>query len=222
MNSSGIIFDLDGTLLDTLEDIAYSLNRVLERHHLPPHSIESYRQFIGKGVANLLHQATGLNPADPLLITIGQEFRDDYGNHWMDHTHIYSGIPELLDHVTETGFRLAVLTNKYQEYADLNRTLYLSQWPINPFLGASNNRPLKPDPAGIHEIAKTWNIDLNRILYVGDTDTDMQTARAAGVFAIGAGWGFRNRQELEAAGADLIMETPKELRTWIDANYSTV
>jgi len=218
MKDVGIIFDLDGTLLDTVEDIANSMNRVLDDHNLPTHPVDSYRKFIGKGVVNLLVMATGLPADNPDCLTIGKEFREDYSKHWMDRTQLYPEIPFLLDHLSEVGAHMAVLTNKYQEYANLNREVFLNRWPIDPFLGATPDLPLKPDPAGIYKIADHWNYDLKQIYYIGDTDTDMQTALAAGVFAIGAGWGFRGLTELELAGADLAMESPAELWTWFRDN----
>lgn len=211
----GIIFDLDGTLLDTLEDIGLSLNRILERHGRPTHALERYRYFIGKGVASLLRRATGLKDDDPLLARIGREFREDYNRHWKDHTTLYSGIPELLDTLSGSEIRMAVLTNKYQEYADLNRTLFLAQWTFAPFLGAVEDRPLKPAPDGVFEILRAWDLPADRVFYVGDTDTDMQTAQAAGVFAIGAGWGFREQEELSTSGADLVVKTPAELEAYL-------
>ncbi|NOZ74086.1 MAG: HAD hydrolase-like protein [FCB group bacterium] len=102
----GIIFDLDGTLLNTLDDIGLSLNRVLQRYGLATHSLDCYRHFIGQGVASLLSRASGLKADDPKLTHIGQEFREDYAQHWQDHTTLYDGIPELLDHLSESKTRI--------------------------------------------------------------------------------------------------------------------
>ncbi|RMF11089.1 MAG: HAD family hydrolase, partial [Candidatus Neomarinimicrobiota bacterium] len=188
-------------------------NTVLNQHGLPPHPVDAYRHFIGRGVVHLCERATGLSLADPLAQAVAKAFRDEYRRRWRDHTRLYPGISELLDRLTGAAVRMAVLTNKPPPYAELNRELFLSRWTLDPFWGAGEERPLKPAPDGLLDILDRWQLPKHQAVYVGDTDTDVETARAAGVFAVGAAWGFRGRKELESSGADLVADTPAQLWT---------
>lgn len=205
----GVIFDLDGTLIDSLLDIAEAANFALTRLGFLPHPVESYRYFVGEGARKLIERVLPENSRD--LQTVDEclaVYQDRYREFWNVHTRPYPGINEMLDLLTERRVHLAVLTNKPDELA----RLYVHEWfakrNFDPIFGAGKERPLKPDPSGALEIAKTLRISPRDFIFVGDTRTDIETARAAGMTAIGALWGFRTRQELEAAGADAVISSP--------------
>jgi len=215
MNASAVLFDLDGTLLDTLADIAIAANAVLEEIGLPTHPVEAYRQFIGEGVPMLFQRAAGA--ADPALLDrcVGR-FREVYGQAWNVRTHPYDGVPELLDELTARGPALAVLSNKPDVFTRLCVEHYLGRWPFRVVLGSREGVPRKPDPAGALEAAALLGLDPAAIVYLGDTAIDMRTARGAGMHPVGVSWGFRPVAELLDAGAAQIIDRPLALLDVLD------
>ena len=219
MSYHAIIFDLDGTLLNTLDDIADSANAVLADCGCPPHPADDYRFFIGGGVNLLFERALPEAHRDPAAIRACVErFREVYQNGWDVKTHLYDGVTELLDRLVERGVKLAVLSNKPHSYTEKCVARYLSQWPISPVLGQRDGIPHKPDPTGALEIAEGLCIAPAEFLYLGDSETDIRTARAAGMFAVGALWGFRPEEELRQAGADALIARPMELLEFVNGH----
>lgn len=207
-----VIFDLDGTLLDTLNDIADSVNRVLGRCGLPEHSIEAYKYFIGDGVEELAARVLPDGRRDPTTVArLVTSIREEYGEHWADKTHPYEEIPELLDDLTVRGIKLAVLSNKPDGPTKLTVSRLLPRWQFELTIGAGPSVPKKPDPSTALEIAACLSIPPSEFLYLGDGDTDMKTASAAGMYAVGALWGFRSAEELSAGGAKALIEKPLDL-----------
>ena len=208
-----ILFDLDGTLLDTLEDIAAAANLALERQGLPTHPPEAYRQFIGGGVALLCQRALpAARRADEALIArCVDDFRAAYDLCWNVRTRPFDGIPPLLDALTARGLPLAVLSNKPNDFTRRCADQYLLHWPFPAVLGQRDGVPPKPDPAGALEVATLLNLPARDILYVGDSAVDMETARRAGMRPIGVAWGFRPTAELLASGAEAIIDHPAGL-----------
>jgi len=208
----GIVFDLDGTLLDTLEDLANSMNSVLQRHGFPQHPLESYKYFVGDGVENLVHRAL---PEDKRDQTILPEYvaamRDEYGGRWMEKTHPYPGIPELLDRLSARGIKMAIFSNKQDEFTQVTVNRFLSKWRFEVVVGARPSVPKKPDPTIPLKISRTIGIPAAALLYAGDTNTDMQTANAAGMYAVGVLWGFRQADELLENGANVLVKEPSEI-----------
>ena len=208
-----VLFDLDGTLLDTIEDLAACMNAAVAAAGLPPKPVEEHKRMVGDGVANYVLRAL---PEDrrndtKLIERVMGEYRNLYRRHWADFTRPYDGVEELLDGMVARGVALAVLSNKPDPFT---REMVRHFFPAVPFAavkGALEGSPLKPDPAAALEIAGQLNIPPDLFVYLGDTNTDMQTARAAGMLAVGALWGFRSRQELEQAGAEALIEKPMEL-----------
>lgn len=207
-----IIFDLDGTLLDTLVDIADSANAVLRQLGHPEHDYDRYRIFIGDGVSVLFQRAL------PSESVTSQEvercmagFQREYGARWHVASHPYRGIQELLDVLVAAKLPLAVLSNKPDEFTKKCVQQYFPGVPFVAVLGQRSGVPRKPDPAAAHEIAEIVAVPEKAFLYLGDTATDMQTAQAAGMTAIGAAWGFRTADELRSAGAAAIISEPLEL-----------
>jgi len=212
MPYQAIIFDLDGTLLNTLDDIADSANAVLVEHGYAPRPADDYRFFIGGGVDILFEKALPESERQGNTIQACVErFRDEYKSGWDRKTQIYNGVSDLLDTLIERGLKLAVLSNKPHAFTKKCVERYLSRWPISPVLGQRNGIPHKPDPTGAIEIADELGVAPSDFLYLGDSATDMKTARSAGMFAVGALWGFRPEEEMREAGAQAFIAKPTDL-----------
>ncbi|RLA90014.1 MAG: HAD family hydrolase [Deltaproteobacteria bacterium] len=212
MRYQAVIFDLDGTLLDTLADLAASMNHVLARFGLPTHAVEAYKYFVGGGMENLARRALPEERRDET--TVAQCFAAlmaDYNQRWIEHTHPYPGIPELLEGLTARRIRMTILSNKPDDFSKMCVAQLLSDWQFELVVGVRPEGPIKPDPAGALEIAAALKLPPSAFLYLGDTSTDMQTATAAGMFAVGALWGFRTAQELTSNGARVLIARPPEL-----------
>lgn len=210
-NCQAVIFDLDGTLLDSLEDIADSMNTTLERMGFPPHPVASYRYLTGDGVLMLAERSLPPDEKDEIrLQTCIREFRAEYARRFFNKTRLYDGIPELLDELTKRRVILSILSNKLEEFAKLAADRMLSKWSFAFVMGARQDFPKKPDPAGALLIAQKLALDPAAIVYLGDTDTDMRTAVQAGMFPVGALWGFRDEKELLEGGARELVNSPAE------------
>lgn len=205
-----IVFDLDGTLADTLEDIANAVNRALDEHGLPPHPTDAYRELVGEGVGRLVERALPEGSSashDSVLDAVATH----YVAHILDHTAAYDGIPELLDTLTERGIPMAVLSNKPEPATRHIVDELFGGWPFVVVAGGRDGVALKPDPEPALEIARRMGVDASRVLYLGDTSTDMDTAVAAGMYPVGALWGFRDRDELVAHGARQLAARPADV-----------
>jgi phosphoglycolate phosphatase len=218
MTFRAVLFDLDGTLLDTLEDLADSTNLALRRLGLPEHPAEAYKHFIGDGIDNLARRAVPEDRRDPATLAECVELtRENYAARWAEKTQPYEGIPDLLDALTMRGIPMAVFSNKPDDFARLCVERLLAGWHFEVVLGAGATLPKKPDPAGAEWIARHFQLAPAEIVYLGDTDTDMQTAVAAGMFPVGALWGFRDAEELLASGARVLIRQPLDLLPLLDA-----
>lgn len=207
-----VLFDLDGTLVDSLADLAHSMNRVLAEQGLPTHPIQAYRYFVGNGIATLVRRALPAEAQQQDLIEeCARKMRREYALHWADTTRPYPGIAELLDALTAGQIEMAILSNKPDELTrEVVKTL-LPDWDFAAVAGARETLPKKPGPAGALRIARLLHREPAEFLYLGDTNTDMQTARAARMFALGALWGFRTADELKENGAQALLSVPMEL-----------
>ena len=212
MQFQGVLFDLDGTLLDTLADIAGAANSVLESLGYPPHPVDAYRLMIGDGVRALLHRALPEDERSPTLIDqLAGDFQAAYAKMWNIHARPFEGVPELLDRLTEQGVTVAVLSNKPHKFTRLCVDSYLDAWPFKAVFGQREGVPRKPDPAAAYEIADLLGLDCEQILYLGDSGTDMLTARNSGMYPVGASWGYRSRDELMQSGAAVVIDRPIQL-----------
>jgi phosphoglycolate phosphatase len=212
MKYKAVLFDLDGTLLDTLEDIADSVNTVLHRIGFPGHSLEEYKYFIGDGVEHLASRALPEGQRDAASVDgMVVAVREEYNRRWADKTRPYEGVPELLDALTARGVKMAVLSNKPDDFTRLTVSRLLPRWRFDAVVGAQPNGPYKPDPAAAIEIADRLGVPPGEFVYLGDGDADMKTAVAAGMYPVGALWGFRSRGELTAGGAKEVIEHPTDL-----------
>ena len=212
MRYKAVLFDLDGTLLDTLEDLAIAANRVLAAQGLPEHPVEAYRYFVGEGVQTLVERILPATLCSPTVVAeMVAAFQKEYGKIWHDRSRPYPGIPQMLDSLAASGLRFSVLSNKPDAFTRLCVQQLLPRWTFDPLLGQRPGVPKKPDPAAALEIARLMGLAPTEILYVGDTAVDMQTANRAGMDAVGVLWGFRTADELQAAGAQSLITQPDEL-----------
>ena len=206
-----VLFDLDGTLLDTLQDIADSCNAALARHNFPAHAVSSYRYFVGDGVQVLISRTVPRNQHDAeTLASVAATYREEYHRRWNATTAAYPGIADLLDELTRGGIPMAVLSNKPDEFTRRCVTELLPRWTFSVVLGASGAFPPKPDPASALHVARAMKVPPEQFAYLGDTSTDMQTSVAAGMYPVGVLWGFRTAEELKAAGARHLIAHPRD------------
>ena len=205
-----IIFDLDGTLADSLEDLADTMNYCLGALRLPVHSTEAYKMIIGTGSRELCRKALPPERAD-LTDELLEMNLKRYAHHYMDKSKPYPGIVQALAELRRRGVRLAVLSNKSDNFVKLISGEMFGPGCFEIIVGQQDGLPCKPDPAGVLSILEQMEVVPDEALYVGDSGTDMATALAAGVTAVGVSWGFRDRSELLAAGANRIIDKPSEL-----------
>ncbi len=217
MPFKAVIFDLDGTLLDTLEDIAGATNRVLREKSFPAHKLDAYRYFVGDGSKMLITRALPEDKRDEdTVFTCFKIFIKDYGQNWKINTKPYEGITEMLDALKDRGVKMSVLSNKQHEFTKRCVTEFLSNWSFDVVLGQRDKFPRKPAPAGAIKIARQIDMLPSDFLYLGDTAIDMKTAIAAGMFPVGALWGFRPLKELQESGARALIKKPIEILNLLD------
>ena len=212
MRFKAVCFDLDGTLLDTLDDLAYCTNKILSERGYPIHHVDAFRYFLGDGAKMLM---TRVLPEEARHETLIEECRKDfetiYRECWRRKTLPYQDIPELLNVLTKLKLKLAVLSNKPQEFTVLTVDDLLQDWTFDVILGQRDGVPKKPDPTAMVEICEQLTIPSEEFLYLGDTATDMKTAVAAGCYPVGVSWGFRTEKELRDNGAQAILKNPLDV-----------
>lgn len=221
-----VIFDVDGTLLDTLEDIAVGTNYALTRAGFPVHPPDAYRRFVGNGVETLLRRAAppdfssrlpdkdgkgGEPEAARVFTRLLTDLADYHKTGEGDATRPFPEIPELLAALVKRGVKLGVLSNKPQNRVEHSIPLFFPDIPFVRIQGATPEYPLKPAPAAVLAVLAGAGLSSHETVYLGDSDVDMQTARNAGMYAAGAGWGYRGERELTSAGADRVFSHPLEL-----------
>jgi phosphoglycolate phosphatase len=212
MQYKAVIFDLDGTLLDTLDDLADAGNRVLAAAGLPVYPVERYRFFVGDGLQVLIERIVPPERRDrEQVAALVEAFREDYGRNWAVRTRLYEGVAPLLTALQAEGLTMNVLSNKPDDFTRLCVREFLHDWDFREVLGLRPGTARKPDPAGALHIAEKLGLSPSAILYLGDTATDMQTAVAAGMYAVGALWGFRTAEELLASGAAALAGQPLDI-----------
>lgn len=212
MQCKGLIFDLDGTLLDTLEDLADAANSTLEHFGFPGHPVDAYRYFVGEGLKTLMQRIVPeAEASDEQLSEYMKKFGEIYSKTWNVRSAPYKGISEMISSLSDAGLQLAVLSNKPHEFTKICVEIFFPEDPFAYVYGQRDGIPKKPDPAGALDIAEKMGLGVEDILYVGDTATDMQTGNSAGMRTIGVEWGFRDRVELEKNNAWKIVSTPSEV-----------
>lgn len=209
------IFDLDGTLLYTVPDIAAATNYALNRYGYPTHSEETISGFVGNGINKLFERALPEGHKDQKeVLRIRETFIPYYNVHGADLTRPFKGIPELLLHLRKSGIMAAVASNKYQEATSQLIPHFFPDITFSAILGEREGRPSKPDAAIVEDILKLSGIapeEKASVLYVGDSDVDMQTAKNAGLDAVGVTWGCKTREELEKYSPEWIIDAPQEI-----------
>jgi phosphoglycolate phosphatase len=216
MKFEAVLFDLDGTLLDTIEDLTDSMNEALKRMGFPGHDAATCMGFVGDGMEMFALRALPENRRDEATVAkCVTGMREVYSKRWAQKTRPYDGIPELLDDLTRRNFKMAVLSNKPDDFTRAMVAELLSQWRFYPVAGVRPSVPQKPDPTAAMEISRRLEVSPGKFLYLGDTGTDMKTARAAGMFAVGALWGFRTSDELIANGAEVLVEQPTDIMEFL-------
>ena len=211
-----VMFDLDGTLLDTLQDLCDSVNRVMASLGYPTHSIDSVRWFVGEGARTLVERSLpASHRSEPEIEAALESYRADYRVNWNVATKPYDGIPELLAELKARGIALSVLSNKPHAMTVKCIEGYLAHVPFKAILGQRDDVAKKPDPAGAHEASRLMGVEPSEVLYVGDTGVDMETAHAAGMFALGVTWGFRPESELRENGASAIIHHPRDVLNFL-------
>lgn len=204
------IFDLDGTIADTIFDLGDAVNHGLSMLGCPLHSYEEYKKMVGNGAAKLCYRALPDNRKDE-ADDLHRLFSEYYGTHYLDKTELYPRIKEILHALSDSGVKLAVATNKPQDAARAVVKALLPEIDFFMVLGGCQERPKKPDRAIIDEILSALPDGERTVYMVGDSNVDVQTAKNAGLISIGCVWGFRGRAELEAEGADHIAEAADDI-----------
>ena len=208
-----VIFDLDGTLIDTMEDIANACNHALEKCGCPARRLDEYNMLVGRGIDNLFRGALpeGQKTEDMVTMMRGH-FVPYYNEHKCDFTRPYNGILPLLEKLSERGLNFAVASNKYQEGTEQLVEKFFGKYEFVKVLGQRDGKPIKPDPEIVNEAMEgVPGITLDEVVYCGDSDVDMQTGLGAGVKTIGVTWGFRTREELAAYKPYALVDSPDEI-----------
>ena len=215
-----LLFDLDGTLLNSLEDIAFAANAVLTAHGYPVHPLTEYRQLVGNGFYRLISNALPPQIANTIsentLTVLVTEARSWYKKNMFRATQPYAGIIDTLSLLSDAGHMLSILSNKPHELTVALVEHFFPHVPFSIVLGAREGVPLKPDPTVPREMLHAMGGTANEAFYIGDSDVDILTARNAGMTSIGVAWGFRGIEELRAANADHIISVPAELATVVE------
>lgn len=206
------IFDLDGTLLNTLEDVVNTCNYALKKCNFKTHSIEEYKVFVGDGRSKLIERIVPdeYKGNDEVKNKVLRLFDEYYSGHMLDMTKPYEGICEMLKSLKEKGVKLAVVSNKPDEFVGGIVKKYFGD-TFEIVHGQRTNYPVKPDPTTVYEVIEYFGIKLNESIYVGDSNVDIYTAKNAKVKSIGVAWGFRGEEELREAGADYIVYDSNEI-----------
>lgn len=209
-----VIFDLDGTLLNTIADLGGATNHALAEHGFPIHPVTSYPMMVGNGVRRLIERALPAENRDAATVdTLLATFRAYYDSHLSVHTRPYDGIESLLAGLTERGVAVAVASNKYESATQRLIKEYFPDIPFVAVCGQTENVPVKPDPSIVFRILSIHPTPKSEVLYVGDSAVDIETARRACVDSAGVSWGFRPVRELTGAYADTIVSSPADILT---------
>jgi phosphoglycolate phosphatase len=215
MKYEAVLFDLDGTLLNSLVGIADAMNALLRRMGYPTHELEAYKYFVGEGIQELVIRALPEDKVDVHDIdALVAEYRTIYDTTWPEKSPPYDGIPELLDVFTQHNIKMGILSNKSDDFTKRMTAALLPRWKFEAVFGKRPGVPRKPDPASALEIAGIMEIPPKSIVFMGDSGVDMQTAVRAGMLPVGVLWGFRKEDELVSNGAKHVLQHP--MRSGID------
>ncbi len=208
-----IIFDLDGTLLDTMADLAWATNTAMERLGLPARPVENYREYIGYGATNMMRSACPEGTSEETVQAVLAEYLKCYPEHCTVDTAFYPGIPELLDTLAGKGYTLGIISNKDEFLVQKVADHYLQPWDFKILWGNNGTRPIKPALDAGYLVCETLGMEPKDIVFVGDGDTDIQFGTAMGFNTIGCTWGYRDGAILKKLGAHHLVDVPQEIET---------
>lgn len=211
MELKSVIFDMDGTLLDTLDIISRTNNEILHLHGFPTHTVDEYKGFVGDGMRMLMRRALPKGTGEDVVTALLPEVLDLYHEKGVGTIPPFPGIREMLSGLVKREIKISILTNKEHKYALLNAETILGEFTFDAILGERTGIPLKPAPDGIFEIAEITKIPLSQTVYAGDMKADILTAKNAGITSVGCLWGFGRKEDLAAFGADFLITRPSEL-----------
>ncbi|MCD4710372.1 MAG: HAD-IA family hydrolase [Bacteroidales bacterium] len=211
MKIEGVIFDLDGTLVHTIEDIAGAANIMFARHGLPEHDQDYYLKWIGNGAVKFIERAHGEVVTEEQLMAYVTEFKEIYADNLHNKSRVYKGVSEMLDELVNREIKISVLSNKPHLLTKKVCNFYLPGWPFDPVLGQRGEVPRKPDPAAAFEIAEQWKMAPEKILFVGDSDNDILTAQAAGMLPLGVSWGYGRLVNEPVEGMGELIGDPSDI-----------
>lgn len=206
-----VIFDLDGTLLNTIADLANATNYALAKNGFQGHEENKYKYFVGNGADMLIQRALPEETSKEVFNEVKKDFISQYTTHAAVYTAPYPGIVDTLEYLEEVGVKIAVASNKPHRETEKVVAHYFPDIRFQLIFGHRTGYNPKPDPQIVYDILNELKIEKKDTLYVGDSSVDMQTAKASGLFAVGCSWGFRTREELLENGADAIIDSPQEL-----------
>ncbi|MBO5351876.1 MAG: HAD family hydrolase [Lachnospiraceae bacterium] len=209
-----VIFDLDGTLLDTLDDLADSVNAALSAAGYPGRTREEVRNFVGNGIRKLIERSVPADTTEEMVHKVHELFTLHYKEHCADKTKPYGGIPELLHWLREKGVKTAVVSNK-ADYAVKNLCTQYFPGLLDEAIGERQGIAKKPAPDTVHEVLRILGVEKSGAVYIGDSDVDVETAKNAGLDCIAVEWGFRDKEVLVQAGAEVIVSEPGELEKYL-------
>jgi phosphoglycolate phosphatase len=216
----GIIFDLDGTLLDTLEDIADSANEALTLSGFESHPLDEYRFFVGNGIENLVKMMLPKGTEDDVLLRVIDDFKSAYDRNYSNKCQPYPGIMDLLDELSQRGILMGVCSNKPDAFTQVMVELYFKDITFVAVTGERKELPRKPDVAMVNYILDHMKVSVDECLFIGDSDVDVKTAHNAGLNSVGVEWGFRPIQELIEAKVTFTVSHPQEILTLLDTDVA--
>ena len=214
MKIKAVLFDLDGTLMNTLEDLTDSTNYILEKHNFPKRTIKEIRSFVGNGIKKLMERAVPQNTDEKIINECYEEMLTYYKENSLIKTAPYVGTKEIVEKLHQEGFKIAIITNKAQNSADIIAEKFFGK-SVDLVIGDDKKMPLKPDPAGIEKALEYFKISKDEAVYVGDSEVDLQTGTNGNLKTILVLWGFRDRDFLEEKGGKVFAETVEELENLI-------
>ncbi len=220
MGFKAVIFDLDGTLIDSLEDLADSANEALAKHGFTCHPTASYKKFVGNGVRQLIKSAVPAGTEEEIVDSILADYRIIYNNNYVNKTKPYDNIPEMLRQLKTAGLKMAVCSNKPHRPTNEIVEKVLGKDCFEVIFGEREGVPRKPDPAALLEAAEHMGITPGEVIYLGDSGGDMISARNAEMCAAGALWGFREKAELEECGSQVLFSDPLQLVEYVNRSNS--